>query len=182
MIVNDDSIYKFEDKEILITSPKVEDAAGFLEYLKKISGETEYLLRLPEEIKITVEKEEEILRGIIESEESIFVVAKHDDKIVGNLSFTRGTKFRTKHSGSIGIAMLEEYCGIGLGTELMRILFKWTDSNGIKRSELQVDSDNYRAIALYKKMGFKEEGLLKKHKYMEDGRYKDSIIMGRVID
>ena len=182
MIINDDKIYKFNNKEILITSPKIEDARGFIEYLKKIAEETEYLVRLPEEIKMTIEKEEEILKDIIESEESIFVVAKHDDKIVGNLSFTRDTKFRTKHSGVIGIAMLEEYCGIGLGTELMKILFTWTDSNGIKRSELQVDSDNYRAIALYKKMGFEEEGVLKKHKYMGNGKYKDSIIMGRVID
>ncbi|MEG2289016.1 MAG: hypothetical protein RSA29_12275 [Clostridium sp.] len=40
--------------------------------------------------------------------------------------------------------------------------------------------NNLIAISLYRKFGFIEEGLLKYDKYLGNGVYVDSIIMGRV--
>jgi len=45
---------------------------------------------------------------------------------------------------------------------------------------LEVDSDNLRAINLYEKLEFVQEGILKYDKYLGNGIYIDSIIMSRI--
>lgn len=39
---------------------------------------------------------------------------------------------------------------------------------------------NERAISVYKKNGFKEEGKFKDHLYVEDTGYQDLMFMGRI--
>jgi putative acetyltransferase len=47
------------------------------------------------------------------------------------------------------------------------------------RVELTVFADNERAIALYKKLGFVEEGL-KKKAAIRNGQYEDEYLMARI--
>ena len=42
---------------------------------------------------------------------------------------------------------------------------------------LYVDVDNAAAIHIYKKVGFKEEGILREH-FFAEGQYHDSMMMG----
>ena len=51
--------------------------------------------------------------------------------------------------------------------------------NGMVRIELTVHANNEPAIALYKKVGFKEEGILRDMTLI-DGNYIDSIMMAIV--
>ena len=52
-------------------------------------------------------------------------------------------------------------------------------SVGMSRIELTVHVGNHPAIALYKKVGFKEEGVLRE-KTLIDGSYIDSIMMAAI--
>ena len=59
-------------------------------------------------------------------------------------------------------------------------LLDWADNwGGVLRVELYVHADNDRAMALYRAMGFVEEG---RHKAfsLKNGRYVDSISMARM--
>jgi putative acetyltransferase len=47
--------------------------------------------------------------------------------------------------------------------------------------ELTVFPHNAPAIALYRKLGFREEGILGR-RYFIDGRYIDAMLMGRDLD
>jgi len=49
----------------------------------------------------------------------------------------------------------------------------------LKRLELQVWSDNHRAIALYERFGFEREGLLRADAF-RDGAYDDTVAMSRL--
>jgi RimJ/RimL family protein N-acetyltransferase len=51
----------------------------------------------------------------------------------------------------------------------------------VVKLELTVFPHNAPAIALYKKLGFREEGLLRR-RYFIDGRYMDAVLMGRDLD
>ena len=66
----------------------------------------------------------------------------------------------------------------GHGERLLRALLAWAnaESSGHK-IELLVRSENEPAVALYRKLGFAEEGRLKHRVRLRSGRYIDDITM-----
>jgi putative acetyltransferase len=87
---------------------------------------------------------------------------------------------RRRHVAGLGISVAAAWQGKGVGDELMRRLLEWADSwAGYLRIELTVYVDNARAIALYRKHGFVEEGVNRAHA-LRDGVYVDSLMMARL--
>jgi RimJ/RimL family protein N-acetyltransferase len=75
-----------------------------------------------------------------------------------------------------------EYHGKGYGTEAMRLLLTYGfDVLHLHRIGLDVYSFNARAIQAYKKLGFKQEGVIRDDLFY-DGAYHDSILMGVLED
>jgi ribosomal protein S18 acetylase RimI-like enzyme len=66
----------------------------------------------------------------------------------------------------------------GVGSALMTEAFRWARWAGIEKVGLTVYPHNQRAINLYKKFGFAEEGRLSGHSKKSYG-YEDEIVMGR---
>lgn len=83
----------------------------------------------------------------------------------------------------VGIMIGEkEYWGKGYGSDALKVLIKFIfEEVNMNKIKLNVFSFNNRAIACYKKVGFKEEGILKKEIY-RNGRYHDEIIMAMFKD
>jgi putative acetyltransferase len=87
---------------------------------------------------------------------------------------------RRRHVAGLGIAVAAAWQGKGLGDELMRRLLEWADNwAGYLRIELSVYVDNARAIALYRRHGFVDEGISRAHA-LRDGLYVDSLMMARL--
>ena len=68
------------------------------------------------------------------------------------------------------------YRNAGIGSQLIARLLLWCDAAGIEKLNLEVFHDNARAIALYQKLGFHQEGIRKKQIKI-DGHYIDLIQM-----
>ena len=68
--------------------------------------------------------------------------------------------------------------GRGYGTDAIRALlrFAFREMN-LNRVWLTTGENNPRALACYRKCGFREEGRLRQDRYLE-GRYWDTILMG----
>jgi putative acetyltransferase len=80
----------------------------------------------------------------------------------------------------LAIAIASGFQGRGLGRRMMARLLDWADNwGGVLRIELNVQADNERAIALYKSLGFAEEGRHRSYA-LRNGRYVDSLSMGRL--
>lgn len=80
---------------------------------------------------------------------------------VGLFSLIYG-KWRKHHVATIGaLAILPEHQGKGVASRMMLAVFDRLKERGIKRLELIVESDNPKAIGLYKKLGFEMEGTLR---------------------
>lgn len=77
----------------------------------------------------------------------------------------------------IGADLHPQYWNRGLGFESYKkmIPFLFNEYN-LNKISLEVLVTNHRAISLYKKLGFKEEGI-KREEIFKDGQYVDSIIM-----
>jgi RimJ/RimL family protein N-acetyltransferase len=68
--------------------------------------------------------------------------------------------------------------GQGYGTEVCRALCRFGfERLNLHRIHLYTPAYNRRAVALYEKVGFKTEGLLR-HEVFQDGGYHDAVVMG----
>jgi RimJ/RimL family protein N-acetyltransferase len=80
------------------------------------------------------------------------------------------------HVGGLGVALLPEFRGQGLGERLIRQALEAARAFGLHRVELTVREDNKNAIALYKKIGFEIEGLMRDAMKV-DGVYESTYLM-----
>ena len=111
-----------------------------------------------------------------------FLCFKEHGQVVGLVTVIRG-KWRKSHVATIGgLAVPSPHQGKGVATRMIKSLVESLAEQGIRRFELFVESDNTNAINLYKKLGFKQEGILKGY-FKRDAASTaiDEIIMARII-
>ncbi len=84
------------------------------------------------------------------AEDCLNVVAFHGDRAVGHAMLVPDTT----GAFELAIFVLDEYQGALIGTELVRSLLGWGQSNGIERVWLTVERWNDPAVRLYEKVGF----------------------------
>jgi RimJ/RimL family protein N-acetyltransferase len=83
------------------------------------------------------------------------------------------------HRGTLGMGLLPDWRGRGLGRRLIEATLAQARRLGLKRVELDVYADNTRAIALYERVGFIREGV-QRDASLIDGVYRDAIMMAIV--
>ncbi|PEA55730.1 GNAT family N-acetyltransferase [Bacillus pseudomycoides] len=168
-------------KEVMIREATQEDAQAMIKFYNIVGGETDFLSFGKNEFSRSLPDYENFIESTKAEHHSIILLATMDDEIISIASITSGQKERTKHVGTLGIVIAEKHCGFGLGRKLMEELIEWARGNGItKRIHLVTRADNDRAIELYKKVGFKEEGLLEQDTYI-NGVYYNTLIMGLLV-
>ncbi len=84
------------------------------------------------------------------------------------------------HVGTLGMGLLPDYRGQGVGTRLMALALEASRASGLERVELAVFADNQRARRLYEKMGFTVDGTRARRAKI-DGRYRDEVLMALVL-
>ena len=176
---------KFKSKsgaEVVVRSAIKQDAAEVLELSRSVIGEEIYQLTSGAEFKMTIEAEEKWIESHLSNPNHIILVAEMKSKIVGMLDFSNGHRQRIAHTGEFGMSVEKSVRDQGVGSLLLQVLINWAAQNRtIEKIGLNVHSNNERAIALYKKMGFEVEGIRKRDlKYQED-LYIDTVLMGRFV-
>ena len=168
--------------DFYIRSIEEDDAAEILKYLELISSESDNITFGPGEFNMPLEKEVAFLKSIVESDNGIMYVAKVNGEIAGQLHYTGGGRNRTRHTGEFGITVQKKYWGQGIGRALMEAMIEWaTTSKYCEKIDLRVRDDNHKAIALYRKLGFKVEGLRKRDMKI-NGEFVDCLFMGLEIN
>ena len=87
---------------------------------------------------------------------------------------------RLAHRGGLGMGLLPDYRGKGLGSQLLKAVLAHAARSGLEKVELNVYTTNLPAIALYEKFGFEREGLIRKYRKLGE-RYFDCIAMGKFL-
>lgn len=155
----------------ILRSPEPSDAAAILAHMEKTSGETDYMLRYPDEVTRGVEAEKSYLRELLESPRHLMIAAEIDGRIVSNAGLNPvGAREKIRHRASFGISVQRAYWGCGVGTLTLRALLAKAREMGYTQVELDVVSENARAIALYEKLGFVRTGVIPNAFHMRDGR------------
>ena len=84
---------------------------------------------------------------------------------------------QSDEKAGIGIFILQRYCGIGLGRQLMEYAIENARKTELEQLKLGVFDDNVAAIRLYEKLGFREWGREPHAFKLKDGSYRDEIQM-----
>jgi RimJ/RimL family protein N-acetyltransferase len=72
--------------------------------------------------------------------------------------------------------------GQGFGTDMMQtILEACFDGWGVHRIGVRVEEDNERALVLYRRLGFQEEGRLRQAAF-RDGRHADVLLFSLLVE
>lgn len=86
-------------------------------------------------------------------------VAVTAGEVVGWCDVTPKERPIYAHGGVLGMGLLPQFGGQGIGTKLIRSVLAAARTAGLHRVELTVRETNTGAIALYRKVGFAVEGL-----------------------
>lgn len=87
---------------------------------------------------------------------------------------------RMAHVGEVLLFVHDDYTGQGAGRAILGALTDLADNwLGLRRLELDVNTDNAAAINLYQQYGFEVEGT-KRGDILRDGELVDTHVMGRL--
>jgi RimJ/RimL family protein N-acetyltransferase len=167
-----------DGREAVLRPLMPSDAEELLGVMQKIYGETRFLTRVPEEFNFTPEEEGQILEKVCRNENAFWITAVVGGKIAGTCEARMvSDKQRLRHRATLGISLLQEYWGLGIGRALMRDIILWAREKGFEQLELGVVAGNERAIGLYRSLGFEITGSVPKHMKYQDGTYSDEYLM-----
>lgn len=162
-----------EEYDIREAAP--EDAERLITYLTKAGGETDYLSFGKEGLPVSVEAEEKFIQSMKEEEHSVLYVAWKDGEIVGDASLS-GFPRRMSHRAEFGISVAKSEWGQGIGSALLQKIIEYAKEHMIELINLEVRSDNRRAIQLYERFGFWKIGTSPAY-FKIDGEYYDFNLM-----
>jgi ribosomal protein S18 acetylase RimI-like enzyme len=108
----------------------------------------------------------------------LYLVAEHAGTVVGHAFLESLSLAATSHVVRLTIAVHEGHQQKGVGRALMLELLRWARSNSrVEKVELQVRSSNEHAIALYRSLGFVEEGRKTRRLKIGPSEYLDDVYM-----
>lgn len=182
----EDCVMKIEPKEFInnncvytIRSANEKDAETLSKIREQIDGETEYLDREKGEAFIDETGFIKIIKQDRKSRNNLFLVAEVNEQLVGFSRCEGNNLKRFSHKVEFGVCVLKKYWGFGIGKNLLNESILWADLNEIKKMTLNVIETNEKAIKIYKNAGFEVEGILKGDKILSDGKFYNTILMGR---
>jgi RimJ/RimL family protein N-acetyltransferase len=109
--------------------------------------------------------------------DAVSFLAEADGRLVGNL----GVEIR-RGIAELGMMVDAGWRGRGVGSALMVACIAWATEHGAHKLVLEVWPHNTSAQGLYRKYGFEQEGLFKRHYRRRNGELWDAVRMGRVLD
>jgi RimJ/RimL family protein N-acetyltransferase len=111
---------------------------------------------------------------------AVEAIRNENQPLVGELTLHRIDWFN--RSAGFGIYISKEHQGKGYGTEASRLLINHAFKTlNLNRLWLRVLKTNDNARLLHKRLGFVEEGVMRKDIF-RDGKYIDTIMMGLLQD
>lgn len=113
-------------------------------------------------------------------QQGMYLVAERDGVLAGHALLEPLGLIAQAHVFSLTIVVHPGHVGLGIGTALMTELMAWAQGHPrVEKVELRVRATNARALALYKRFGFVEEGRFEQRIRQPDGSYIADISMAR---
>lgn len=162
--------------DIAIRKITIDDAEQFRKALDQVAKERVYILTLEAP---SIERITNFIRNNIANGYPQYV-AECKGEIVGWADFVGFEREGLKHTSHLGIGVIKEYRGKGIGKSLLKSVLAAAVEYGFKRLELEVFANNSVAINLYQSQGFIHEGTKRNARYI-DNTYYDIHVMAKIF-
>jgi RimJ/RimL family protein N-acetyltransferase len=163
--------------EVEIRESTPADLESFRACLDAVARERRWLTLLEapplDQVRWFVETQRE--RGMLQ------FVAVQDGRVVGWCDVIRKTSEGFRHAGDLGMGLLPDLRGRGIGRRLLARTLAAARAAGIARVELEVYAGNAAAITLYERCGFRHEGRRRRARLL-DGVAEDVVEMALNFD
>jgi RimJ/RimL family protein N-acetyltransferase len=133
--------------------------------------------------KVTREEEAKWLAETlvaVEGGDVVDTIAEIGGKVIANGEVERGRYKDTHRHGHVGLTMLRQYRGQGIGRRMIETLVRESRRIGLRSLEAEFLADNETARQAYEKAGFKQAGIIPR-KIFRKGIYFDGLIMAREL-
>lgn len=161
-----------DSKQFDVQPITMENVEGFHACIDAVAKAGRYLAARE---ALPLESAVEFVKNNIENNVPQFV-ALDGNRVVGWCDISpRQRAF--SHCGQLGMGVHPDYWGYKLGARLLEASIQKAKAIGLKKVELEVYTDNSRAIALYAKFGFVVEGVRQRGVFLDDA-YHDLLVMG----
>jgi RimJ/RimL family protein N-acetyltransferase len=182
MIINEKEVLLKNGSKVVLRNPVIEDAEAMIALVKKADTESKFLAREPGEFNPSIEREREIIRNVLDDADSAWCIAEYNGQVVGQCSVGLIRSYqRYRHRAGVAFVILKDYWNLGIGGKLMQQCIEWAHMKKVEKLELEVVSDNSRALHMYESFGFKIAGTNHKGLKYADGSYADEYFMELVL-
>jgi RimJ/RimL family protein N-acetyltransferase len=169
-------------KIVTFRYPTIDDTEILKNYINKISAEKSFILL--QGIQKTLEEERKWLEEKLEmvnKKECVYILAFIKNDLIACSEITLEPLIKN-HIGDFGITVAKKFRGEGIGKILMDLVIKESIKNikNLKIITLECFGINIIGLNLYKKLGFKEYGILPGG-LKRRGKYEDAILMYKKI-
>lgn len=158
------------------------DAAALLRLIARLGDEPKFSVFERDEFTVTVERQREKIREFLEAPGCLMLVAEENGTLVGEINFHSPERRRLRHRGEVGLSVAQEWRGRGVGRVMLEAVIGWCTAHPvIEKINLKVFAINERAIALYRSLGFAEEGRRVREIRLPSGQFSDDILMALFV-
>ncbi|WP_265109810.1 GNAT family N-acetyltransferase [Halosolutus halophilus] len=162
-----------EDVDVTVRPARQEDLSGIVGAMRQVVEEMTYIEA--ESVADELDHENVLLRHN-EFESRMFFVAAVDDEVVGWAHLHVPNLEKLSHTAELTVGILEEYRGMGIGSELLDRALGWAESSGHEKVYQSVPSTNEDAIEFFEDRGWVTEAVREDHYKLGD-EYIDEVMM-----
>jgi ribosomal protein S18 acetylase RimI-like enzyme len=166
-----------DGRQFVIRPSGDSDAPELAALINAVAAEGEFIVAVPGEPD-TIEQSARLVSIILEGGLSLSLEV--DGVLAGNVMVHRRAGGHYAHVAEIAILVSNERRREGFGRTLMEMAIAWCRAVGVAKISLQVFPDNRHAVALYRSLGFREEGVARGEVRMPSGD-RDVLLMALAL-
>jgi ribosomal protein S18 acetylase RimI-like enzyme len=171
-----------EERAILVGRAVPADAPAILGIHRRVLEEGCWFITEPDEFSEGIDVKVGAIREAARGETSLFLVARLGHVVVGWAQVVTAPRRRVRHVGRLEVMVDARARGRGVGDALLAGVITWGEANPtLTKLSLNVFAHNDRAIALYLRHGFFEEGRREREYHFPDGSWRADVLMARWV-
>lgn len=158
------------------------DAPDVLAIHRRVLAEGEYFITEPDEFVEGLDAKVLAIREAVRGSSNLFLVARFGAVVAGWAQVVVAPRRRVRHVGRIELMVDARWRGKGVGDALLAEVVRWGEAHPvIEKLSLSVFAHNTRAVALYQRHGFVEEGRREGEYLFPDGSRRADLLMARRV-